>query len=63
MEFCSYKHEEIVFNSKSCPLCDIINEKKDLENELEYFKKELEILESTVQDLKEENDAINKSNI
>lgn len=63
MEFCQYNHEEIVFNSSHCPLCKVIREKEDLEKELDLLKRDYETLESTVQDLTEENEQLNKASI
>lgn len=51
MEICSYNHEEIVYDSKKCPLCqleDVVQEcQEDIKNlttALENASKELEKL-------------------
>lgn len=35
MTLCAYGHEEIVFDSRHCPLCDIETENKRLEKKVE----------------------------
>jgi hypothetical protein len=41
MNMCSDDHEEIVYNSRTCPLCDVLNEKKDLFSRIEDLEREI----------------------
>ena len=46
MELCSYGHEEVCFEGRSCPACDMRDEKEseidDLENEIKSLENKLE---------------------
>lgn len=54
MEICtggrSFGHEEIVFTSGHCPLCDALVDINDLQEEVNELKKELEKAENNEKD-------------
>ena len=41
MTICNKKHEEIVFDNRSCPLCDIRDEIDNLEAEINKLQEEI----------------------
>lgn len=50
MYLCSRGHEEICFESRNCPLCEVISEKKEVEEELRTVKEECELLRMSAED-------------
>ena len=46
MEICSYGHDEIVYDSKYCPLCKLLEETKELNSEIHNLENELNIATS-----------------
>ena len=40
MNLCSKNHEEICYEGKWCPLCDVLKEREELEKENERLKEE-----------------------
>ena len=51
MNLCGLDHEEVCYESSSCPVCD---EKDELEQEIGDLKAEVEELKAEVYELKEE---------
>lgn len=45
MELCNRNHDEVCYEGVSCPLCELIDEKAELEKEIEDLRKEIEQLE------------------
>lgn len=52
MNLCSDKHEEVCFESRVCPVCDI---REDLEIQIESLEEELKSAEKTIEDLERNN--------
>ena len=48
MEICSDKHDEVCFEVRLCPVCDI---RKDLKDEFKELEKELESVEKEIDSL------------
>lgn len=44
MELCSNGHEEVCYECRNCPVCEKIDEIKDLENSIAGLEQELEDL-------------------
>ena len=44
LNLCNSVHEEICFEGRNCPLCETIEEKKDLEKKLDDMQSELDLL-------------------
>ena len=42
MNLCSNGHNEVCYESRSCPVCDKMEEIKDLENQIEKLQGEVE---------------------
>jgi hypothetical protein len=51
MNLCSDSHEEICFEGRMCPLCDIIECKKAIEKELEIKSESLDTAQEKVEEL------------
>jgi len=45
MTICDYKHDEIVFEGKVCPLCEAENRISDLELKIKALSEEIESIE------------------
>ena len=41
MEICSSNHDEIVYDSRYCPLCELLEEKEELNSEIRNLEHEL----------------------
>lgn len=57
MELCANGHEEICFETRSCPLCDAQSETeelmKDAQSEIEELMKKIDDLEDKIIELEE----------
>ena len=49
MEICDDNHDEIVFDSRNCPLCDEISNREQLERELNEANEEIEKLKGVIE--------------
>ena len=58
MELCSDGHQEICFDTPSCPLCKVIMEKIDLETREENARIRISHLEKDVENLKDELESV-----
>lgn len=62
METCDDGHVQIVHNESSCPMCDVISEKEDMEFEkdekISELEDEIEELNSNVDDLEQKYQAL-----
>jgi len=54
MELCSEGHEEVCFEGRTCPVCEKMDEIKDLENEVEALTTKVENLENDIKEMEEE---------
>lgn len=54
MRMCSDCHPEIVYDTKYCPLCEVIAEKESVERELEATQELLEDANATIQSLSQD---------
>jgi hypothetical protein len=52
MEICDSGHDEIVFDTRWCPLCQAYEEMHELEERCERLEAEKDKLEETIDDLK-----------
>lgn len=39
---CSEKHDEVIYEGKYCPACDLVNQVEELEKTVERLQNELE---------------------
>jgi hypothetical protein len=46
MNLCSEEHDEVCFESPECPMCLLIKEIKDLEDEVSVLEAEIENLDA-----------------
>ena len=58
MDICNDGHSEIVYDQRHCPLCEVLKELKDTENQIEklekdsdHYQDEIYSLEKKVKDL------------
>lgn len=51
MNLCNHNHEEVCYESNDCPACAYKDEVKDLELTIKNLEKEIEQMESTINDL------------
>lgn len=42
MNICSFQHDEIVHNSRACPLCELADAKDKIESDRDDVKRELD---------------------
>ncbi len=54
MQLCNLKHEEVVFEGRDCPACELRDVVKSKESDNEDLRVEIDSLESDVDDLKSE---------
>lgn len=54
MYTCDDGHDEIVYEGVKCPLCDLLEEHRDLDEQCEDLKKETEGLKEEITSLKDE---------
>ena len=47
MFLCSSGHDEVCYDSRRCPACDLVEEKILLEDEVKELRKEIEKLENS----------------
>jgi hypothetical protein len=40
MNICSNGHEEIVYECKNCPACDLLRDISEMQTQIEYLEKE-----------------------
>lgn len=52
MTFCDDGHEEICFDGRNCPLCDVIFERDQLASKVSDLQNNIEELERTAQEEK-----------
>jgi len=45
MNLCSHGHEEICFESRKCPMCELEMEKERLQERIDELKSEIEALQ------------------
>ncbi len=59
MNLCNAKHDEICFNGRECPLCEMLDGKNDdindLENQIRELKRELVVLKEEFETFKSES--------
>lgn len=51
MNLCSNNHEEVCFESRSCPVCDWMDELNRVKDDLVATVKEIDTLQDTIADL------------
>lgn len=54
MELCSEGHEEICYEGRNCPCCELIGEKEILENKLTDKETEVDSLKAEIEELDKE---------
>lgn len=53
MEVCSNGHDEIVYDSRNCPLCEMIEEKDEAEKLVEGLENKVADLEAEIEEIRE----------
>jgi len=53
MELCSSGHDEVCYEGGRCPVCDVLSDKKAVEEDLKRSEKEVASLQDEVDGLKE----------
>lgn len=56
MEICYQIHEEIVHNSKNCPLCEALDRISNLEDQIQDLKNERTDLKYEISTMQNENE-------
>jgi predicted nuclease with TOPRIM domain len=59
MNICSDGHKEICYEGRNCPCCDIMGEKKELEEKIDSLKDTISELKNEKDDLQNQLDSIN----
>ena len=54
MELCSDNHEEICYEGKECPLCNVMEKKDELENKIEDLDMKIVELNEKIEGLNDE---------
>lgn len=60
MELCSNGHDEICYESRNCPVCEIIKDRDYFEEELNKLEQELKAAKHDIANLEEELGAENE---
>lgn len=50
MHICSHRHDEIVHNERSCPLCAVIADKEDAEGKIKELEDKVNSLEEQIRE-------------
>lgn len=53
MNLCSHGHEEICFDSRKCPMCELETEKEGLQERIDELKSEIESLQEEIAKMEE----------
>jgi predicted nucleic acid-binding Zn-ribbon protein len=60
MDICSHGHEEVCYESKSCPACDLLEQMKELEEQIKALEqdheKNMKEIEASLEIVKTENE-------
>lgn len=58
MDMCSYGHDEVVYVSGECPVCDLQYKLQDMENERDEFEVERDNFEAERDELQDKYDEL-----